>query len=206
MMKRKVFGFTLIELLVVIAIIAMLAAILVPAVNRALINAALTQTVANGGNIYKSVFAGQMEDVVFAGSSSSWPADGDFDSSSDYFQDLAEREVLNVPPSFFSARGLDRAEAMEDLDDSNNAWRLVLGLGSVTEGVPFLYTQNCTLTALPTSEGTIELDETQEPFRGDGMVVVHKGGSAFSLRGSQLKNINFNPPMTNSADIAIVGP
>lgn len=213
-MKHKSNGFTLVELLVVIAASVLLTALLFPvvgcgsAVGQARMNADLVQTVANGANIYKSAFAGSMDDVVLGGGKESWPQIEQFRTSTEYFIGLVKSGTMNVTYDFFSAPGIPPANSSDanDFTANNNAWRLVLGLDKANEGTPFLFTRNYDPGSIQGGDEPLILNG--QPFGNSAMVVVLKGGSAYSLRGNQLKNAYFNPAgePPPEANIAIVGP
>lgn len=209
MKKKFAFGFTLIELLVVIAIIAMLASILIPAVTKALTNAAMTQTTSNGRAIYLSAFSDQLDNMVTAGAgSSAWPASTNYSSSSKYFQYLVDEEIMQVAPSFFSAKGLASADKIEDLGSANNAWRLVVDItDSIKDGVPFLYTLNFPFeNSIPTGDALFKFNAV-DPFGVAGGVVVQKGGAAMALKTASQRHENvFNAATTNATNVKVVGP
>lgn len=197
-MKRKE-GFTLIELLVVIAIIGLLASILVPAVSSALTSAAMIQTVSNGKEIYQSAFSSQMDEVAGGSSGySSWPEDGDFTTSTDYFKYLVTNGTMNVSFDFFAAQGITGCKSSDPSKFSgvNNAWKLVLNVDGYLDGTPFIFTRNYDISQVPTSEGKISDEQLNgnkgKPFGNAGLVVVQKGGAAKKLVKKLLRQEEFN--------------
>ena len=193
----------------VFAFIAGLAgAIVLPAVDKASDSAEQVQVVSNGANIYKAVFASQIQDLVLGSDRSEWPRKGQYRTTTEFFVELVGSGTINAAFDVFAAPGLPPARSSDPLDfkAENNAWRMVLGLDDAPEGTPFLFTRNYDPKTLVAGDDPIVLSD-EPPFGKKGMVVVLKGGSAFFLKGDQLRNSFFNPAGT-SADIGleIIGP
>jgi len=194
--------------LALVAFLGMVAAILIPALSKGLSNAAMTATVSNGANLYKSATSVPLTDPGQDPPWTAFPAKGRYRTSTEYFRDLVESGRMAVSYDFFSARGLPAARSSrpEDFTADHNAWHVVLGLEDAPEGTPFLFTRNYNPETLETGDHPIELEDVP-PFGKDGMVVILKGGAAFTLRGSQLNNASFNPAQTPSGPgIEIIGP
>lgn len=193
----------------IVAFIAGLAtAIVLPAVDKATESAGQVQTVSNGANIYKAVFASQMQNLVLGGDQSEWPRKGHCRTTTEYFKELVASGTLNVTYDFLGAPGLPPAASSDprDFRSENNAWCMVLGLDDAPDGTPFLFTRNYRPTVLTDGDGPIVLNN-EPPFGTNGLVVVLKGGSAFFLKGDQLRNSYFNPAGTASDGVLeIIGP
>lgn len=200
--KRKK-AFTLIELLVVIAIIALLAAILAPAVTKALLKGQVTQTMSNGRNLFVLLFSKDLDNPLglqTAGASASWPLQGDFTDSTEYFATLVTNASFNLGYNFFVAPGIQAAKDETEFKDGElrNAWCIVEDVdASFKPSTPVLFTQNIRLTSKEIG-GFDDLDGGAKPYGTKAAVVVGYGGSAFSLDESTAIGTNFNPTSVSS--------
>lgn len=194
--------------LYLIAALGMVSAILLPAVNKASQRAEAVQIVSNGANIYRAVFASQMDAMLLGSEASSYPKKGQYSTSTEFFKELVESGVMPVTYDFFAAPGIPpaRSSNADDFTAENNAWRVVLGLDDAPDGTPFLFTRNYDPGSLQSGDAPIVLSD-DPPFGKSGMVVVLKGGSAFFLKGNQLRNSYFNPAETPAgSNTVIIGP
>lgn len=191
--ERQGNGFTLVELLVVIAIIAILASLLTPVVQDAMTKGKMTQTLSNGVQIYKVLYARHMEgDQVFPASIGTHS----FRNSTDFWEHCITRDIIDADYGFFSASGLPAYSGLDHrrFGEENNAWCIVADITDGTRNVtPLLFTRNLRIQMLgdPVNHPRAVL-EAGVPFGTRGVVVVNKGGSG-SIQRTPLDPDRFNP-------------
>jgi len=169
--------------IVLIAPVAMVAAILTPAISQASTRAGMVQTVANGAWIYKLIYAQRIDYPVLSDKKPTFPKVGEYSTSTECFIHLVESGAMDVSYDYFAAPGIPACKSSDprDFKAENNAWCVVLGLEDAPEGTPFMFTRNYHPETLQSGDGPIVLTD-EPPFGKDGMVVILKGGSAFSLK------------------------
>jgi len=195
--KKK--GFTLIELLVVIAIIALLAALLTPAVTSALLRGQVTQVRNNGVNLYKLLFARDLDNPLglqTTGARAAWPQSTGtkvFADSTDFFAEMVTNDVFGLSYNFFAAPGIIPAiNETEFLDgELRNAWVIAEDVSaSFKVSTPVLFTQNIDADGL---DAFVGLNEDELPFGTRAGVIVQYGGAGFDIDQSTALGTNFNP-------------
>ncbi|HMP74424.1 MAG TPA: prepilin-type N-terminal cleavage/methylation domain-containing protein [Kiritimatiellia bacterium] len=206
--RKQKKAFTLIELLVVIAIIALLAALLTPAVTSALLKGRVTQVRNNGINIYKLLFARELDNPLglqtAGGVQVAWPRQGDFTDSTAFFATLVTNEVFGLSYNFFAAPGIVPAISEQQFLDNElrNAWVIAEDVSSrLRVSTPVLYTQNIDAPGLDQFNNANPLNEDELPFGSRAGVIVTYGGSGFDIDSSTALATNFNPTAANNTVI-----
>jgi prepilin-type N-terminal cleavage/methylation domain-containing protein len=195
-------GFTLIELLVVIAIIAILAAVLVPAVTGALLRGKATGMMSNAKQIHQALFAKSTEDIYIT-TASTYPRKGSmnaisntYPNSTEFFKWIVTGNVMNVSFAFFAGPGIAAARGKDanNFEEENNAFSVTANMTDRTDDeLPFIMTRNVSLNKLDeefVQGGKLKLamePRDEQPFGDKALVFVTKGGSAYSLTGTQIK-------------------
>jgi prepilin-type N-terminal cleavage/methylation domain-containing protein len=198
-------AFTLIELLVVIAIIGILSALLFPAITGAVLSAKVTKASNNGGQIWKAIYAKNLENepnnfppvwpvTDVTGIVDYMPVDDLVPfvanmPSVDYFSWLVGTDILPVNYGFFALPPQIPAKDKTAFTDLTCGWSVVLDGGEQKSSSPFLLSRNVLITKWQLDADPLNVlkGSADYLFGGKRALVINFGGAAKVFDISALK-------------------
>ena len=202
-------AFTLIELLVVIAIIGILSALLFPAITGAVLSAKVTKASSNGGQIWKAIYAKNLENEP-NNFPPVWPVTDATDvvdympkvggnvvfkdnmNSTEYLSWLVGADILPVNYGFFALPPQTGAKDKAAFDGNGDAcgWSMVMDGADQESSSPFLITRNMNITDWEL-DTTAPVETTKGHvnylFGGKRAIVINFGGAAKTFDASALE-------------------
>ena len=175
--KLKVFEVILIGLLV-----AVIGTFMVPAFFGTTSCGPETEMPSNGKSIYISIFR-----EVSQGRET-WPSSTQFTSSTEVFQYLIDKEVMNVDGTFFGMRRYRSDDHVpERVYASNNVWNVVADVGDSPDTTPLLISANAPLSRL---DQPITVDDLTDLYPGkEHVFVVFKNGAVERFHGAEVTEL-----------------